>query len=125
MGRSAQIRGPRVPGFRAWKNRQNGVVSLRGEPLEQEATLPDGRAVRVRVGVPEDSYLDRRELDTVVLEVWDEEAGEHLAGIATVLEPEDDSGARELLREAVHGLESGHVAPTAGALAPLADTPRN
>src|ERR671928_83321 len=37
-------------------------MSLRGEPVELPATLPDGRAARVRVGVPEDSYIPRREL---------------------------------------------------------------
>lgn len=99
-------------------------MSLRGEPLEREVTLPGGRVVVVRVAVAEDSYIPQRELDTVVLELWDEERGEHLAGVSTVLEPEDDSAARALLREAVAGLESGELAPTAGALEPLADTVR-
>lgn len=99
-------------------------MSLRGEPLEQEATLPDGRAVRVRIGVPDDSYLAKSELDTVFLELWEEGRGEHLAAVATVLAPEDDSAARRLLRDAVAGLESGDLAPTAGALEPLADTVR-
>jgi hypothetical protein len=99
-------------------------VSLRGEPLQQEATLPDGRAVVVRVSVADDSYIPQRELDTVVLELWDEQRGEHLAGVATVLDPEDDSAGRALLHEVVAGLESGELAPTAGALEPLADTVR-
>ena len=99
-------------------------MSLRGLPLEREATLPDGRVVVVRVAVAEDSYVPQSQLDTVVLELWDEELGEHLAGVATVLEPEDDAGAREVLRRAVEGLESGELAPTAGALEPLADTVR-
>jgi hypothetical protein len=30
-------------------------MSLRGEPIQTAATLPDGRVVLVRVGVPEDS----------------------------------------------------------------------
>ena len=97
-------------------------MSLRGQPLEREATLPDGRVVVVRVAVAEDSYIPQREIDTVLLELWDEERGEHLGGVATILQPEDDSGARELLRRAVKGLESGELAPTAGALEPLADT---
>jgi hypothetical protein len=99
-------------------------VSLRGEPLVQEATLPDGRVVAVRVAVAEDSYILQREVDTVFLELWDEGRGEHLAAVATVLEPEDDSAARALLRAAVAGLESGELAPTAGALERLADTVR-
>jgi hypothetical protein len=97
-------------------------MSLRGEPLEQEATLPDGRVVAVRVGVAEDSYIRRSELDTVVLELWDEGRGEHLAGVATILSADDVSAARALLREVVSGLEEGSLEPTAGALEPLADS---
>ena len=40
-------------------------VSLRRTPLERDATLPDGTIVRVRVGVPADSYISQKELDTV------------------------------------------------------------
>jgi hypothetical protein len=109
--------------FRPDDRRQNDTtVSLRGEPLEQEVTLPDGRVVAVRVGVAEDSYIPRGELDTVVLELWDPRRGEHLAGVATVLSAEDVGAARTLLREAVAGLGDGSLAPTAGALEPLADS---
>lgn len=97
-------------------------MSLRGEPIEQTATLPDGRAVRVRVGVPEDPYIPRRELDTVDVELYDGE--QHLAAVNTVLRAEQDSEARQLVREIVAGLESGELEPTAAALEPLADQPR-
>ena len=97
-------------------------MSLRGQPLEQEVTLPDGRVVAVRVGVVEDSYIARRELDTVTIEIWDEGGGEHLAGVATVLSANDVDAARALLREVVAGLGDGSLAPTAGALEPLADS---
>jgi hypothetical protein len=97
-------------------------MSLRGQPLQEEAKLPDGRVVAVRVGVAEDSYIPRRELDTVVLELWDEGRGEHLAGIATVLSADDVDAARSLLREVVAGLGEGSLEPTAGALEPLADS---
>ena len=97
-------------------------MSLRGNPLEEEATLPDGRVVAVRVGLAEDSYIPRRELDTVVLELWDEARGEHLAGVATVLSPDDVDAARALLRKVVEGLGDGSLEPTAGALEPLADS---
>jgi hypothetical protein len=97
-------------------------MSLRDASIEQEATLPDGRVLSVRVGLVEDSYIPRRELDTVVLELWDEARGEHLAGVATVLSPDDVDAARALLREVVHGLGDGSLAPTAGALEPLADS---
>jgi hypothetical protein len=97
-------------------------MSLRGGPIEQEARLPDGHVVLVRVGLAEDSYIPRRELDTVVLELWDEERGEHLAGVTTVLSADDVESARTLVREVVAGLGDGSLAPTAGALEPLADS---
>ncbi len=96
-------------------------MSLR-RPLEQKVTLPDGRVVTVRVGIAEDSYIPRRELDTVTLEIWDEGKGEHVAGVATVLSPDDVDAGRALLLEVVSGLGDGSLAPTAGALEPLADS---
>jgi hypothetical protein len=97
-------------------------VSLRGEPIEQTARLPDGREVLVRIGVPDDSYIPSRELDTVDVELY--EAGRHLAAVNTVLDADQVSEARQLAREIVTGLESGELEPTAGALERLADTPR-
>lgn len=93
-------------------------MSLRN-PIQADATLPDGRVVHVRVGVPEDSYVPARERDTVALELFDD--GEHLAAVNTVLGVDQDSEARALLREVVEGLGSGRLAPTAGAIEPLAD----
>ena len=93
-------------------------MSLRN-PIQEEATLPGGRVVRVRVGVPEDSYVPARERDTVAVELFDD--GEHLAAVNTVLGVDQDSEARTLLREVVDGLESGKLEPTAGAIEPLAD----
>ena len=89
-------------------------------PLERDVTLPDGRSVHVRVGVAEDAYLPPREWRTVTVELYGD--GEHLAAVNTVLEPEQVEEARTLLGEVVDGLESGRLAPTAGALEPLADT---
>jgi hypothetical protein len=97
-------------------------MSLRAAPIEQEVRLPDGRVVAVRIGLAEDSYIPRRLLDTVVLEIWDERRGEHLAGVSTVLSAESVDEARSLLREVVAGLGTGSLEPTAGALAPLADS---
>jgi hypothetical protein len=97
-------------------------VSLRGEPIQLTATLPDGRTVSVRVGVPEDSYIAKRELDTVDVELFDGE--QHLAAVNTVLSADQDGEARALAREIVAGLESGDLDPTAAALEPLADQPR-
>jgi len=98
-------------------------VSLRGEPIETTAKLPDGREVRVRIGVPDDSYIAKRELDTVDIELL-LVGGNHLAAVNTVLEADQVSEARELAQEIVAGLESGKLEPTAGALEPLADQPR-
>jgi len=78
--------------------------------------------VAVRVGLAQDSYISRRELDTVVLELWDEARGEHLAGVTTVLSADDVDAARALLREVVDGLSQGSLEPTAGGLEPLADS---
>ena len=104
--------------------RQNARrMSLRGEPIEAVATMPDGRSVRVWVGVPEDSYIAKRDLDTVDIEL-SLVGGNHLAAVNTVLEAEQVSEARALAREIVAGLESGKLEPTAAALEPLADQPR-
>jgi hypothetical protein len=97
-------------------------MSLRGEPVQAEATLPDGRVVSVRVGIVEDSYIPQRELDTVALELWEERRGEHLAGVTTVLSADDVDAAHALVREVVGGLEDGSLEPTAGALEPFADS---
>jgi hypothetical protein len=108
--------------FRVWVRlplRRHPLVNLRAGPLEEDATLPDGSVVRVRVGVAEDSYISKRELDTVTVEILGH--GEHLAAVTTVLDADQDSEARELLHEIVTGLESGELAPTAGAIEPLAD----
>jgi hypothetical protein len=97
-------------------------VSLRGRPVERTATLPDGAEVRVRVGVPEDSYIPRRELNTVDVELF--RNGRAIAAVNTVLDADQESEALQLAREIVTGLESGELEPTAAALEPLADQPR-
>lgn len=95
-------------------------MSLRGTPIEQEASLPDGRVLLVRVGVPDDSYIPKRELDTVTIELLED--GEVAASVNTVLAPEHEREARALVRQVTTKLESGELQPTAGALEPLADT---
>ena len=97
-------------------------MSLRGRTIEQEATLPGGRVVTVRVGVPEDSYVAKKDLDTVTAEIRADDAV--LATVSTVLDADQESAALELAREIAKGLESGELAPTAAAIEPLADTPR-
>ena len=97
-------------------------MSLRGNPVEERATLPDGREILVRVGVVEDTYVDRKELDTVDVTLWD--GNEHLAAVTTVLDADQTSEAHALAREIVRGLESGALEATAAAIEPLADTLR-
>ena len=97
-------------------------MSLRGEPIEATATLPDGRVVTLSVGVPVDSYIASRELDTVDIELFEGE--QHLAAVNTVLSADQSSEARALVRDIVARLESGGLEPTAAALEPLADEPR-
>ncbi len=94
-------------------------MSLRGNPIERDATLPDGRVVRVRVGVVDDSYIAKRDLDTVDVELLD--GTEHLAAVNTVLDADQESEALALVREIVAGLESGELEPTAGSIEPLAE----
>ncbi|HEY4411440.1 MAG TPA: hypothetical protein VGN06_00455 [Gaiellaceae bacterium] len=95
-------------------------MTLRAGPLEHDATLPDGRIVHVRIGLPEDGYIRSKDLETVTLELSAE--GEHLAALNTILEPAQSDEALALLRRVVEGLETGELAPTAHALEPLADT---
>jgi len=76
----------------------------------------------VRVGVPDDSYIPRRELDTVDVELFVD--GRAVAAVNTVLDANQASEALQLAREIVQGLESGTLEPTAAALKPLADQPR-
>jgi uncharacterized protein with PhoU and TrkA domain len=97
-------------------------VSLRGSPVERRASLPDGGEAVVRIGVPEDPYIRRRELETVDVEILI--GGRVVAAVNTVLGPKQESEARALAREIVSGLESGELQPTAAAIEPLADTPR-
>jgi hypothetical protein len=95
-------------------------VSLRGRTIEEEAVLPDGRQALVRVGVLEDPYIAKRDLDTVAIELLVD--GQHAAAVNTVLDVDDESAGVRLARQIAAGLASGELQPTAGALEPLADT---
>ena len=96
-------------------------MSLNGNPVELTAKLPDGREVLIRIGVPDDPYIAKRELHTIDVELTS--GGEHLAAVNSVLLPEQESEALALARHIRDGLESGELEPTAGAIAPLADDP--
>ncbi len=92
-------------------------MSLRAGSIEEMATLPDGRQALVRVGVPADDYIATRELETVAAELIVD--GQVAASVNTMLRPEQDSEARQLVREIAAGLGSGELEPTAGAIEPL------
>src|SRR5918999_2823083 len=106
----AQHRG-RAGRLRPRRARNEEHMSLRGRTIEQEATLPGGRVVTVRVGVAEDPYVAKKDLDTVTAEIRADEAV--LATVNTVLDADQESEAVELAREIAKGLESGELAPTA------------
>jgi hypothetical protein len=97
-------------------------VSLRGRTVEQTVALPDGRDVVVHVGVPEDPYISRSDLETVDVELYAD--GRVIAAVNTVLDPDQESEALELAREIARGLASGDLEPTASSIEPLADTLR-
>ena len=97
-------------------------MSLRGRTIEQTATLPGGRTIAVRVGIADDPYIARREMETVDVELWEDDRA--IAAVNTVLDPDQESEALDLAREIARGLESGSLQPTAAAIEPLADTLR-
>ena len=94
-------------------------VTLRAQPIVEHAELPGGGTVAVWVGVPEDPYIDRRELTSVDLQLH--EGANVLASVTTVLEPSQDSEARQLAREVRRAIEAGEMPLTAAALEPFAD----
>lgn len=95
-------------------------MSLRGTPVEQPATLPDGRHVVVRIAVADDPYIQKRQIDTVALELLSDGGVE--ATVNTVLAPDQVSEARRLARDVAARLEAGELEPTAAAIEPLADS---
>ena len=95
-------------------------MSLRGDPVEQDATLPDGRRLLVRVAVASDSYIARSQLTTVALELVELE--QVVATVNTLLSPRQVPEARNLVSDVVKKLQSGELQPTAAALEPLADS---
>lgn len=95
-------------------------MSLRERPAEGTTDLPDGREVTVRIEVPHDDYVPEDELRTVALFVV--HGDEVLAAINTILAPEQEEEAGALVREALAGLASGELEPTAGSLERLGDS---
>ena len=105
--------------FDAHKRGESSRVTLRGRTIEERAVLAEGGEVVIRVGVADDPYIAKKELDTVTVEL--ERDGEHIAAVNTVLDVDQESEAVALAREIRAGLESGELEPTAGAIEPLAN----
>ena len=94
-------------------------MSLRGTPVIEHAALPAGGTVTVWVGVPEDSYIDTKDLTTVDIQLH--EGNAVIASLSTVLEPEQTSEALQLAREVKAALEAGEIGLHASELEPFAD----
>jgi len=95
-------------------------VGVRESPVIRQAKLPSGGTVAVRVVVPDDPYVDRSQLNTVVVEL--EVAGNAVAAVETPLSSDDESEATLLAERIRSALESGAVEPTAEGIEELAST---
>lgn len=95
-------------------------MSLRSSPAIEHAALPDGGAVTVWVGVPDDPYIDdKRQLTTVDVQLH--EGNAVIASLSTVLDPRQESEAHQLAREVKAALETGEIGLHADDLEPFAD----
>jgi hypothetical protein len=95
-------------------------VTLRGTPVIEHATLPKGGTVTVWVGVPDDPYFDdKKNLTTVDTQLH--EGNAVIATLSTVLDPGQDSEARQLAREVKAAIEAGEIGLHASDLEPFAD----
>jgi hypothetical protein len=95
-------------------------VTLRASPVIEHAALPNGGTVTVWVGVPDDPYFDdKRQLTTVDIQLH--EGDSVIASLSTVLDPDQDSEARQLALEVKAAIEAGEIGLHASELEPFAD----
>jgi hypothetical protein len=95
-------------------------VTLRSSPIVEHATLPTGGSVTVWVGVPDDPYYDdKKDLTTVDIQLH--EGNGVIASLSTVLDPEQESEARQLAREVRAAIEAGEIGLHASELESFAD----
>ena len=95
-------------------------MSLRTSPAIEHAALPHGGSVTVWVGVPDDPYInDKSALTTVDVQLH--EGNAVVASLSTVLDPKQESEARQLAREVKAALEKGEIGLHADDLEPFAD----
>jgi hypothetical protein len=94
-------------------------VTLRTSTILRPVKLPDGREATLRLGLAEDSYIPKREQETVVLEL---RIGDHVAAaLDTILDPDQEDEGSVIVSEIAGKLERGELEPTAGALEPYAE----
>lgn len=95
-------------------------MTLRASPVTEHASLPSGGTVTVWVGVPDDPYYDdKSQLTTVDIQL--REGNGVIASLSTVLDPDQDSEARQLAREVKAAIEAGEIGLHANELEPFAD----
>jgi hypothetical protein len=95
-------------------------VTLRAAPVIEHAKLPKGGNVTIWVGVPDDPYFDdKSQLTTVDIQLH--EGNAVIATLSTVLDPDQDSEARQLAREVKAAIEAGEIGLHASELEPFAD----
>jgi hypothetical protein len=95
-------------------------VTLRAAPIVEHAALPRGGTITVWVGIPDDPYYnDKSQLTTVDIQLH--EGDSVVATLSTVLDPDQESEARQLAREVKAALEAGEIGLHASELEPFAD----
>ena len=92
---------------------------MRTYTIERALRLPDGREATIRLGLADDSYIPRRERDTVVLELRIGDS--HAAALDTILGAYQEDEGAQLVKELAKKLAAGELEPTAGALEPYTD----
>jgi len=95
-------------------------MGLFSSPIVEHASLPHGGTVTVWVGVPDDPYYDdKSQLTTVDLQLH--EGNGVVASVSTVLDPDQESEARQLARDVRAAIESGEIGLHAHELERFAD----
>ena len=95
-------------------------MTLRASPVIEHAALPNGGTVTIWIGVPDDPYfVNKKDLTTVDIQLH--EGSGVIASLSTVLDPSQDSEARQLAREVKAAIEKGEIGLHASELEPFAD----
>jgi hypothetical protein len=95
-------------------------MGLRSSPIVEHASLPQGGTVTIWVGIPDDPYIDDKSVLTTV-DVQLHEGNSVVASVSTVLDPDEESGARQLARDVKAALEAGEIGLHAHDLERFAD----